>query len=157
MFLKNVLSGKLFIVKTANRHLVARKILLPIVKNFTMIPLQMSPRQDYGNILLQSGLRHIEINMPKASFKLLWDVWLRELAILMRYKSIWTQTECQIDSDHHKSMQLLELSMFAAVDKLLYSYCKMCWNTFVQPHLDYYHTWNSTNPNRNFSFDVTFD
>ena len=42
----------------------------------------------YGNILLIPGLGHIEINLTKAFFKLLWNVILKEFVIMLGWKTI---------------------------------------------------------------------
>ena len=42
----------------------------------------------YGQILLLPGIGHMEINITKAMFKLLWEICLKELAILLGWKSL---------------------------------------------------------------------
>ena len=61
----------------------------------------------YGNIILLPGLGHMEINLTKALFKLLWNVLLKDLALMLGWKSIKALTSCEKCSDHHKAWQML--------------------------------------------------
>ena len=49
----------------------------------------------YGNIFLIPGLGHMEINLTKAFFKLLWNVILKELAIMLGWTTIKALTACE--------------------------------------------------------------
>ncbi|XP_046346471.2 uncharacterized protein LOC124127059 [Haliotis rufescens] len=63
----------------------------------------------FGNILLLPGPGHMEINMAKASFKLLWDVILKDLGIMLGFRTIRAQDACRHATDHHKAWQMLEI------------------------------------------------
>ena len=44
--------------------------------------------QKYGRILLLPGIGHVEINLTKAVFKLMWDICPKELAIILGWESL---------------------------------------------------------------------
>lgn len=68
----------------------------------------LSRSRTFKNMLLQPGLGHIEINMAKGCFKLLWDICLKDLDQMLGYRSPKALAACQAAHDHHKAMQILE-------------------------------------------------
>lgn len=91
----------------------------------------------FKDILLQPGLGHIEINMVKACFKLLWGVFL----------NIWGQCwDLEVSKlnylvRHHKSMHILEITLLATADELLVVYCKEQWLRGVTVSASHFLEW----------------
>ena len=65
------------------------------------------------NILLMPGLGHFEINMVRSSFKLLWTVILQDAADMLGFRSDKAKASCRKAIDHHKSFQILEITIIA--------------------------------------------
>ncbi|XP_069103763.1 uncharacterized protein [Argopecten irradians] len=76
----------------------------------------------FKNILLQPGLGHVEINMVKCMFKLLWEVFFKDLAKMLGFNSPKAQLAAKSASDHHKSFQMVEIALFGMADELLVPY-----------------------------------
>ena len=89
----------------------------------------------YGNILLLPELGHMEINLTKALFKLLWKVLLKGLALLLGWKSIKALTSCEKCSDNHKAWQILQILFSAGTKALLKPYVRQCIDTNTAPSL----------------------
>ncbi|CAC5411461.1 unnamed protein product [Mytilus coruscus] len=112
----------------------------------------------FGKLLLVPGLGHIEINMAKGCFKLLWHVFLKELGNMLGFRTIRAQTCCQMATDHHKAMQMIEIALFGFADELIFKFCEFCKLNKVSPSVQEYFTWFADVKNENFIFtsEVTF-
>ena len=88
----------------------------------------ISKYRKYGNILLLPGLGHVEINATKAIFKLLWRVVLKDLAVMLGWKSIKALTACEKCTNHHKSWQILQILFGAGTKAILKPYIVQCKN-----------------------------
>lgn len=82
---------------------------------------------------LSQGLGHIEINMIKGLFKLLWPIYFKDLAAMLGFRTVRAQTCCQNATDHHKAMQMFEIALFALADELIYEYCNIA-NRTISNH-----------------------
>ena len=83
----------------------------------------------YGKVLLLPGLGHMEINLTKAMFKLLWKVVLKDLALMLGWRSIKALTSCEKCTDHHKAWQMLQILFSAGTKALLKPYVRQCIET----------------------------
>lgn len=110
------------------------------------------------HILLMPGLGHYEINMTRGSFKLLWDVCLKELGIMLGFKSLKAQFACQKSFDHHKSWQILQIFFFATCDELILPFVRKCIEAGKTPSLtDFYkYLSDAKDPNYIFLKDTVF-
>lgn len=112
----------------------------------------------YGNILLLPGLGHMEINLTKALFKLLWKVLLKDLALMLGWKSIKALTSCEKCSDHHKAWQMLQILFSAGTKALLKPYVRQCIDTNTTPSLtDLYNYLAQQSPNYILLYKVIFN
>lgn len=112
----------------------------------------------YKHLLLQPGLGHIEINMSKACFKLLWEICLKDVAKIMGFRSLKALAACQSANDHHKSMQMLEIALFGISDELL-PYVRDKMNKKETASVLDYFTWCSHTQNQNYNCltDIVFN
>ena len=78
----------------------------------------------YGKVLLLPGLGHMEINLTKAMFKLLWKVVIKDLALMLGWRSIKALTSCETCTDHHKAWQMLQILFSAGTKALLKPYVR---------------------------------
>ena len=65
---------------------------------------------EFDWVLLRPGPGHIEINMVKAFVDLTWNVFFRELAITMNFRSEMALKYAQKVSDHHKGWTLCRIA-----------------------------------------------
>jgi len=87
----------------------------------------------YKNILLIPGMGHIDINNTKALFKLMWQPCIKNLAILLGWKSPKALTLCEHCTDHHKAMQILDILFESLTSELLKAFVKYCNEKKQQP------------------------
>ncbi|CAG2208867.1 unnamed protein product [Mytilus edulis] len=104
----------------------------------------------FGKLLLVPRLGHIEINMAKGCFKLLWHVFLKELGNMLGFRTIRAQTCCQMATDHHKAMQMIEIALFGFADELIFKYCEFCKLNKVSPSVQEYFGWFADLKKRKF-------
>ena len=74
---------------------------------------------EFGWVLLQPGPGHIEMNMVKGIVTLTWDVFWRELAILMSFKSESALAYAKKVSDRPKGWILCRISRIAVTQELI--------------------------------------
>ena len=111
----------------------------------------------YGNILLLPGLGHMEINLTKAMFKLLWKVVLKDLAVMLGWKSIKALTACEKCTDHHKAWQILQILFSAGTRSLLKPFIHHCIETKTSPSLSaLYKYLSQQSPNYIFLYKCIF-
>ncbi|XP_021356987.1 uncharacterized protein LOC110452664 [Mizuhopecten yessoensis] len=60
--------------------------------------------------------------MIKGLFKFLWEVFLKDIAKMLGYRSPKAQLAAHAASDHHKSFQMVEIALFGMADELLLPY-----------------------------------
>lgn len=114
---------------------------------------ELNKCREYGKVLLIPGLGHIEINMIKGLFKLLWPIYFKDLAAMLGFRTVRAQTCCQNATDHHKAMQVLEIALFALADELIYEYCNICKQNNFQPSVEGYNFFlKNAVKNENFLF-----
>lgn len=77
----------------------------------------------FKDVLLLPGPGHIEINMVKCVFKIFWHVFLKDLAMMLGYRSIKAVNACKEANDHHKSIPIIEIALMGITDELLHQYC----------------------------------
>ena len=108
-----------------------------------------------GNLLLIPGLGHIELNMVKGLFKLLWHIYFKELALILGFRTIRARTCDQNASDNHKAMQMLDMYLFSLAVELVFEYCK---ENKVTPSIDGYFTflYEAQNENVIFAFEAVY-
>ena len=96
--------------------------------------------------------------MVQACFKLLWDVVLKELGLMLGFRSIKAQTACQKACNHHKSWQMLSILLEGTAAELLVPYVRQANLEGKTPTVNGYYLWLKTvkNPNYVFLKDVIF-
>ena len=111
----------------------------------------------YGNILLFPGLGHVEINVTKAILNLLWRIVLKDLAVMLGWKSIKALTACEKCTNHHKSWQILQILFSAGTKAVLKPYIVQCKNENTTPSVaGLYKYFAKHSPNYIFMYKCIF-
>ena len=112
----------------------------------------------FNNLLLISGLGHLEMNIVKCPFTILWDVGLEALAKLLGFKSPIALLHCKKASDHHKSWTILTIFFNGLMDELMLPYIKQCREGTTEPNVMDFEklVQNATHPNYNFLHGMIF-
>ena len=128
------------------------------IKHVNVHPVDdISACKKYGNILLIPGMGHMEINITKGIFKLLWKVMLKDLAIMLGWKSIKALTACENCTDHHKAWQILQILFSACTRAILKPYVRQCINESTPTSLSgLYSFLAQQSPNYMFMFKCNF-
>ena len=80
---------------------------------------QVNFLKEFGCVLLQPGLGHIEMNMVKGLVELSWDVFWKELAICMNFRSEAALNCAKKVSDHHKGWTFCQIARHSVTQELL--------------------------------------
>ncbi|KAI8481586.1 hypothetical protein Bbelb_406860 [Branchiostoma belcheri] len=80
--------------------------------------------REFDWVVLRVGKLHLEMNALKSFVDLNFDVWYSALAEEMGFKSEAAQRVARNCADHHKSMQLLEISIKGGTDEMLVAYVR---------------------------------
>ena len=95
-------------------------------------------------------------NQVRSFMSLNWDIFGKELAEVMSFKSLNAQRYAKACSDHHKAWELLRTFYLGTLDELLTPYVKHCKATGQIPTADGYLTWKdavATNPTYLYMFE----
>ena len=115
---------------------------------------------EFGWVLLQPGPGHIEMNMVKGIVELTWDVFWRELAILMNFKSESALACAKKVSDHHKGWTLCRISRIAVTQELILPFVRQqlaAANPNLSASAFLKFVMNCTDPNYTFMCDIMFE
>lgn len=104
---------------------------------------------EFDWVILFPGLLHIEMNICRAFVKLNWEVFMKDVAYQMGFKSPAAQNYAYKCSDHHKTWHMLETVPFAFTDELLHPYVNFCKENNEAATVEGYWTWNEAVVNEN--------
>ncbi len=121
--------------------------------------------QEFDWAILQPGSGHIEMNMVKGIVELGWDVFWKDLAICMNFRSETALLFCKKVSDHHKGWTLCRIAREAITKELILPYVRQelgkddsplkSGKVSVAEFLKF--VMNATDPNYSFLADFTFE
>ncbi|XP_045198503.2 uncharacterized protein LOC123552823 [Mercenaria mercenaria] len=113
--------------------------------------------QKYKNILLIPGFGHIDINVTKALFKLMWKVCIKDLAVILGWKSLKALTACENCTDHHKATQILQILFESLKMELLKPFVAECEEKHEHPTIEQLYEYvGKQSKNYIFHFKCTF-
>ena len=88
-------------------------------------------------VLMQPGGGHIEMNMIKGIVDVCWDIFWKDLAVLMNFKSEKALQRCKKVTDHHKGWQLLQIARDSLARELVLPFVReeLLIDTQIEPLL----------------------
>ncbi|CAC5407837.1 unnamed protein product [Mytilus coruscus] len=77
---------------------------------------------------------------------------------MLGFRTIRAQTCCQMATDHHKAMQMLEITLFGFANELIQEYCVYSKQNKIVPSVEGYFAWFDEVKNENviFTSEVIF-
>ena len=112
----------------------------------------LSYEREFDWIVLFPGILHIEMNACKAFMKLNWEIFTKEVAKELGFKTENALNFAFKCSDHHKTWSILEIILFAFTDELLYPYVLSCRSKNKNATIDDYWNWSADIVNPNYLF-----
>ena len=95
----------------------------------------------FGDIVLRPGPGHIEMNMAKKLLKVCWEPFLSTVAKGLGFRTPRAQDVFKNGVDHHRSRQVLEVSLQALSSELLLPYVRECLSESIAPTGEGYQRW----------------
>ena len=118
---------------------------------------ETSPEFDW--VLLQPGPGHIEINMVKSITELGWEIFWKELAMILNFTSEIALKCCKKVTDHHKGWTMCRIARLALTRELIVPYIRDNQDNMdgisVSSFLKY--VMNAQNPNYTFMADFVLE
>ncbi|XP_060579799.1 uncharacterized protein LOC132712676 [Ruditapes philippinarum] len=108
--------------------------------------------KDMQNILLIPGHGHIEMNVVKAAFKLLWEPILQDLSKECGFKSPRAQVAAQSCTDHHKSYMLLEIMFESALQEIMTTFIINSVQNSITPNIATFFDYIKSSKDKNYRF-----
>ena len=113
-------------------------------------------RKWYNWVLLRQGLGHIEMNMCKAVFKLMWVPVLRHVANIMGFKSPRTMMFIQGCGDNHLAWQLIRIVLETITKELMVPYVRCRMKMKKEITVGDYKVWMDSATNSNYQLYQKF-
>ncbi|XP_060557718.1 uncharacterized protein LOC132718104 isoform X2 [Ruditapes philippinarum] len=107
---------------------------------------------DLKDLLLIPGYGHLEMNVVKSCFKLLWDISLQDLAQMLGFRTPRALVCCQNCTDHHKAWMMLKIFLFGTIDELLYTYVSFIRIEKQTPTVDGLYAYKAQSEDKNYRF-----
>ena len=105
--------------------------------------------------MLRPGVGHVEMNLAKALFKLLWTPLLRHVAAL-GFRSPRSMAFIQGCGDNHITWQIIRAVTDSIIKELLVPYVRDCLNKREVPSVERYLAWASRVKNNNYHMLLKF-
>jgi len=97
-----------------------------------------SHKNVFDDIVLRPGPGHFELNMAKVLLNLCWLPFLSEFGKTLGFRSPKAQDVLKNGIDHHRSREVLEISLQALSSELLLPYIRDCKRLTIQPSAENY-------------------
>jgi hypothetical protein len=106
---------------------------------------------EFDWVILLLGYGHYLINSLKTVIDFCWNIFFKELAIIVGYKSPKALLYCRVATDTLKSMELIRLAFKAGVDELMVPYVRYCRLKLKTPCFIEYCTWRYSVKSQNYN------
>ncbi len=106
---------------------------------------------EFDWVILRLGYEHYLINSLKTVIDLCWNIFFKELAIVVGYKSPKALLYCRGATDTLKSMELISLAYKAGVDELMVPFVRYCRLRLKTPCFIEYCTWRYSVKSQNYN------
>ena len=110
----------------------------------------------YDWVLLRPGLGHIEMNISKAVFKLMWVPVMRHVANIMGFKSPRAMSYIQGCGDNHLTWQLVRIVLESLVKELMVPYVRQSMEAGKEVTVQDYMQWMDHTKNKNYQLHQKF-
>ncbi|XP_072050462.1 uncharacterized protein [Amphiura filiformis] len=120
-----------------------------------MLQEQQELTLEFGWVLLRIGYGHYEMNMVRSFMELNWEVFGKDLADVLSFKSLNAQRYAKACSDNHKSWEMIRVFYLGTLDELLLPYVRHCKKLKEEPTAAGYMQWKEQtvkNPNYLYMF-----
>ena len=115
---------------------------------------------EFDWIILRLGYGHYLMNSLKTIIDFCWEIFFKDLATCVGYKSVKALLYCKNASDTHKSMELVRLAYKAGLDELMLPFVRHCRAKLITPCFEAYFTWRNVyavDSNYNLMADIVFE
>ena len=109
-------------------------------------------QKEFGWVHLRIGYGHMEMNMVRSFFGLNWEIFIKDLALAMGFRSEIAQKYALKGSDHHKSWELLNILYHGTMSELLLPYIRDCIKSGCEPTSDGYLDWSTSVKDPNYQY-----
>lgn len=114
--------------------------------------------KEFEWVHLRIGHGHYEMNMVRSFLALNWEVFMKDVAYVMGFRSPNAQQYARSGGDHHKSWELMTIMLHGTLDELLVPYVRQCMSKKVKPSAADYLRWSKDvkDPRYMYMFEQIF-